>query len=61
MRIIIGADGGVKHTHVIKASDEQKKNIEEALTQWRLKPLQVKGEAVEVETGLAFEFKPPAQ
>ena len=61
VRIIIGADGGVKHTHVIKASDEQRKNIEEALTQWRLKPLQVKGEAVEVETGLAFEFKPPAQ
>lgn len=60
VRIIVGVDGGVSHTHVIKASAEQRKNIEEALSQWRLKPFQVNGEAVTVETGLVFEFKPSA-
>jgi hypothetical protein len=59
-RIIVGTDGSVSHTHVIKASAEQRKNIEDALSQWRLKPLQVNGEAVAVETGLVFAFKPAA-
>jgi Gram-negative bacterial TonB protein C-terminal len=61
VRIIIGPDGSVKHTHVIRGSEEQRKNIEEALVQWRLKPRRVNGDAVDVETGLTFEFKPPAQ
>jgi hypothetical protein len=60
-RIIIGADGGVRHTHVIRASEEQRKNIEEALAQWRFKPPRVNGAPVDVETGLVFEFTPPAQ
>jgi hypothetical protein len=60
-RIIVGADGGVKRVHVIRASEEQRKNIEEALAQWRFKPPRVNGEAVDIETGLVFEFRPPAQ
>ena len=60
VRIIVGTDGGVAHVHVIKASDEQRKNIADALAQWRIKPLQVNGEAIAVETGLVFEFKPAA-
>jgi hypothetical protein len=60
VRIIVGVDGSVEHIHVIKASEEQRKNIADALAQWRLKPLRVNGEAVAVETGLVFEFKPAA-
>lgn len=58
VRIIVGVDGSIEHIHVIKASEEQRKNIIEALAQWRLKPLRANGEAVVVETGLVFEFKP---
>jgi len=59
-RIVIGTDGKVKHIHVIEAAPQQRKNIEEALAQWELKPHLVNGQAVEVETGLMFEFKPRA-
>jgi hypothetical protein len=58
VRIIIGTDGKVKHVHVIEAAPQQRRNIEEALVQWQLRPMLVDGEAVEVETGLVFEFKP---
>jgi outer membrane biosynthesis protein TonB len=58
VRIIVGKDGRVQHTHVIKASTEQRRSITEAVGQWQLKPLKVDGEAVAVETGLVFEFKP---
>lgn len=57
VRIIVGKDGHVEHTHVIKASAEQRQNIMEALAQWQLKPFRMKGAAVAVETGLVFEFK----
>jgi hypothetical protein len=60
VRIIVGGDGDVQHIHVIKASEEQRKNIAEALVRWRLKPLRVNDQAVAVETGLVFEFKPAA-
>jgi hypothetical protein len=58
VRIIIGADGGVEHIHVIRAFAAQQKSIEGALMHWRFEPYRAKGRAREVETGLTFEFKP---
>jgi hypothetical protein len=58
VRIIVGADGAVKHVHIISAFWEQRHPIYDALLQWKLKPYEVNGRAVEVETGLVFEFKP---
>jgi hypothetical protein len=51
-RIIIGRDGAVRHVHVIRATDAQRRGIEQALQQWTFKPHTVNGRAVEVETGL---------
>src|SRR5262249_24371175 len=53
-RIIIGSNGAVRHVHVIRATDAQRKGIEEALRQWTFKPHTINGRAVEVETGLAL-------
>jgi hypothetical protein len=58
VRVIIGRDGRVKHVHVIRAFPGQAKSIEDALAQWEFKPYAVRGQPVEVETGLVFEFKP---
>jgi hypothetical protein len=59
VRIVIDGDGNVKHTHVIHATAEQRQSIEDALRQWKFKPLRVNGESVEVETGLLFRFTSP--
>ncbi|HEY6258738.1 MAG TPA: hypothetical protein VIY51_23395 [Xanthobacteraceae bacterium] len=59
VRIIIGTDGGVKHVHVIHASAELRQVVEAALGQWQFKPYQIKGRAVEMETGLVIQ-SPPA-
>jgi Gram-negative bacterial TonB protein C-terminal len=56
VRIVIDKDGNVKHVHVIHASEEQRRSIEEALRQWTFKPPRVDGQAVEIETGLVFRF-----
>jgi hypothetical protein len=56
VRIIIDAEGGVRHIHVIRATAEQRKSIEDALRQWRFKPYSLNGRAVEIETGLVFRF-----
>ena len=56
VRIVIGTDGAVKDVHVIRASDEQRHNIEAALGQWRFKPHAIDGEAAEVETGVLLQF-----
>jgi hypothetical protein len=56
VRFIIDAQGGVKQVHVIHASPEQRKNIEEALRQWKFRPYQLNGHAVEIETGVVFRF-----
>jgi Gram-negative bacterial TonB protein C-terminal len=56
VRIIVDSDGGVKHVHVIRATDEQRKSIEDALRQWKFKPYRLNGRAVEIETGLVFRF-----
>jgi hypothetical protein len=53
-RIIIGSDGTVRHVHVIRATDAQRKSVEQALRQWTFKPQTINGRAVEVETGLAL-------
>ena len=57
VRIIIGTDGAVKHVHVIRATALQRRSIEDALRQWKLRPHEIDGRAVEVETGLTFRFR----
>lgn len=57
VRIIVGADGSVQHVHVIRATDDQRRSIEEALYQWKFKPYEVDGHPSPVETGLVFKFK----
>jgi len=56
VRIIVDTEGGVKQIHVIRATDEQRKSIEDALRQWKFKPHRMNGRAVEIETGLVFRF-----
>lgn len=58
VRIIVDKKGRVEHVHVINAFSEQAKNISDALSQWTFKPYVKDGQAVEVETGMLFEFKP---
>ena len=57
-RIIIGADGKVKHIHVINASPEQAKSVQDALAQWVFKPYTQNGVPAEAETGILFKFPP---
>ncbi len=57
VRIIVGAGGSVKHVHVIRATDDQRRSIEEALYQWKFKPYEINGHPSPVETGLVFKFK----
>src|SRR5882672_10581588 len=40
VRIIVDTGGSVKHIHVIRATAEQRKSIEDALRQWKFKPYQ---------------------
>jgi hypothetical protein len=61
VRIIIDREGAVKYVHVIHGSPQQRRNVEEALWQWKFKPPRVNDEPVEVETGLVFQFGTPAQ
>lgn len=56
VRLVVDADGGVKHIHVIRATAEQRKSVEDALRQWKFKPYRVNGRAVEIETGVVFRF-----
>jgi Gram-negative bacterial TonB protein C-terminal len=56
VRVIIGADGRVRHVHVIHGSAEQKQNIVAALAEWQFTPPTMEGRPVEVETGLTFRF-----
>ena len=57
-RIIVATDGSVRHVHVIRASAAQRRNIEEAVRQWKFKPYVKQGRSVEVETGVVFHLKP---
>ena len=58
IRIIIGANGLVKGVHVIRATAEQRQSIENAIRQWRFKPLVRDGRTIDVETGLLIRFAP---
>ena len=58
VRMIVATDGSVKHVHVIRASAAQRRNIEEAVRQWKFKPYVKQGRPVEVETGVMFNLKP---
>jgi hypothetical protein len=55
-RIIIGADGSVRHVHVINASAEQRQSVEAALSKWQFKPYLADGRPAELETGLLMQF-----
>jgi hypothetical protein len=54
VRIVVDAEGRVKHIHFLSAFPEQAKSISDALLQWRFKPYLLNGQPVEVETGLLF-------
>jgi hypothetical protein len=58
VRMIVATDGSVKHVHVIRASAAQRRNIEEAVRQWKFKPPVKQGHPVEVETGVMFNLRP---
>jgi Gram-negative bacterial TonB protein C-terminal len=58
VRLIVAADGSVKHVHVIHASAAQQRNIEDAVRQWKFKPYARQEHPVEVETGMVFNLKP---
>ena len=57
VRIVVAKDGSVKHVHVIRATAAQRRNIEEALRQWKLKPYMREGRALDIETGVLIRFK----
>jgi hypothetical protein len=59
VRIVIDREGRVKHMHVIHGSTQQRRNVEEALWQWKFNPPRVNDESVELETGLVFRFGTP--
>jgi outer membrane biosynthesis protein TonB len=52
----VGADGDVKHVHVIRATDDQRRSIDEAVYQWKFRPYKVNGHPSPVETGLVIKF-----
>jgi hypothetical protein len=54
VRVIIDAEGKVRHIHLLSAFPEQSHAILTALSEWRFKPYMVDGRAVEVETGMVF-------
>jgi hypothetical protein len=54
VRIIIDREGKIKHIHFLSAFPDQAKAITDALRQWRFKRYLLKGQPVEVETGLSF-------
>jgi hypothetical protein len=56
VRMVIGADGAVKHVNVIRATAAQRDSIESALGQWKFKPHD--RDAADIETGLLIEFTP---
>jgi hypothetical protein len=56
VRFIVGADGKLEHVHAISGFPEQMKSVTDALVKWEFKPYIVNGQAVEIETGLLFQF-----
>jgi hypothetical protein len=58
VRVVIDAQGKIKHIHIINALPDQARSIQNALIQWTFKPYIQNGHAIEVETGILFEFPP---
>jgi hypothetical protein len=58
VRVIISTDGTVKWVHVIYATPDQRRSIEDAVRQWKFRPYVKGGYAREIETGLLFRFTP---
>jgi hypothetical protein len=56
VRLIIGADGRIKHIHAIAGFPEQVKSVTDALAGWKFKPYLADGKPVDVETGILFAF-----
>lgn len=54
VRLIVDAEGKVKHVHLLSAFPEQSEPILKALRDWRFEPYVVGGKAVEVETGVVL-------
>jgi hypothetical protein len=54
VRMIIDAEGKVRHIHLLSAFPEQSQAILTALREWRFKPYFANGKPVTVETGLVF-------
>jgi hypothetical protein len=54
VRVIVDANGHVKHAHLLSAFPEQYDAILAALRNWTFKPYRTRGKAVEVETGIVF-------
>jgi len=57
VRIVIGADGGVKQVHVIRATaDQRPQHPKTGCAGGKFKPLCTMGACSRGETGLVFEF-----
>lgn len=56
VRFVIDEHGKVKHIHVINALPAQAESVEDALAQWIFKPYMENGYAVELESGILFNF-----
>src|SRR3954470_2730830 len=54
VRVLIAANGRVKHVHLLSAFPDQSQAIIAALRTWRLKPYRIDGKAVPIETGIVF-------
>jgi hypothetical protein len=61
VRLVIAADGSVRHVNAIRATKEQRGGIETALAQWKFKPFDIDGRAIDIETGLFIQFTPSGE
>jgi hypothetical protein len=56
VRLVIDADGHVKHVHVVRTPDPTlSEQVRAAMLQWTFKPYQVDGKATLIETGIALD------
>jgi TonB family protein len=59
LHALVGADGAVKELSVISGDPQLVKAATDAVRQWRFKPHQLKGKAVEFETRITVNFALP--
>jgi hypothetical protein len=55
VRVVIDADGHVKHVHVVRAPDLLPEEITKAMLKWTFKPYLADGKPTEIETGIALD------